>query len=250
MNKTVFITGATDGIGLATAKTFAKEGHNLILHGKTVKKLEDTKITLQEITPTLNIDTFVADFSSIKEVSDMADSILSKIKKIDILINNAGVFVVSDNDVITIDNLDIRFSVNTIAPYILTKKLLPILNADSRVVNLASAAQAALDFDALANKKQLSADDAYAQSKLALIMWSIEMADNESPTIIAVNPKSFLGSKMVQTAYGRKGFDLQIGADVLREASLSSKFENASGKYYDNDNAMFAEPHPYPQTEI
>ncbi len=245
--KTVLITGATDGIGLATAKKFAKEGHNLVLHGRTENKLNETKNILLLINPKIQIETFEADFSIIDEVVQMATDILSKVQRLDILINNAGVFVVHGSETINHDNLDIRFCVNTIAPYVLTKKLLPIMNETSRVINLASAAQAVVDFNALEGKKRLSNDDAYSQSKLALIMWPIEMAEDSSvkPIIVAVNPKSFLGSKMVQTAYGRKGYDLNIGADILYKASLSNEFANANGKYYDNDNEMFASPHPY-----
>lgn len=251
MTKTILITGATDGIGLETAKMFAENGHNLVLHGRTKQKLEDTKKLLLDINSDLNVETFDANFFDISQVVDMAKCIISKIGKLDTLINNAGVFVVDNSETINHDNLDIRFCVNTIAPYVLTNKLLPILHNTSRVVNLASAAQMPLSFDALIGKKKLSDDEAYAQSKLALIMWSIEMAENSSiePTIIAVNPKSFLGSKMVQVAYGRKGFDLKIGADILYRASLSQEFESANGKYYDNDIGRFASPHPYAQNK-
>ncbi len=249
--KTVLITGATDGIGLETAKMFANGGHHILLHGRSIKKLEDTKNILLEINPSVNLEIFMTDLSMPHDVVNMANLILTDIKWLDVIINNAGVFVVKDRETINKDNLDIRFAVNTVAPYILTKKLLPILDSTSRVINLASAAQAPLDFDALDGKKKLSHDEAYAQSKLALIMWSMEMAlDNKHghghiPTIIAVNPKSFLGSKMVATAYGKKGYDLKIGADILYKAALSEEFNNAGGKYFDNDIGKFAAPHPY-----
>ena len=78
-------------------------------------------------------------------------------------------------------------------------------------------------------------------------MWSSDMAlslGNRGPAIIAVNPKSMLGSKMVKQAYGTNGVDLRIGADILCRAALSDEFSTASGKYFDNDIGQFAHPHP------
>ena len=114
------------------------------------------------------------------------------------------------------------------------------------MVNLSSAAQAPVDLEALAGQRSLGDSEAYAQSKLALTMWSFHMAHSgtrEGPAIIAVNPASFLASKMVKDAYGMAGNDLGIGADILVRASLSDEFADASGRYYDNDNKCFADPH-------
>ncbi len=251
--KTILITGATDGIGLETAKMLAQEGHNLLLHGRNKNKLEETKNHLLGINRNLKIELYLADFSNLKEVHAMADALLQKKIKLDVLINNAGVFTVPSNQKITQDNLDIRFEVNTIAPYILTKKLLPSMNQEGRIINLGSAAQAPVDFQAFLNNKRLmplSDDEAYAQSKLALTMWTIEMAQSSQKTgnstvFITVNPKSFLGSKMVKEAYGREGYDLKIGADILTRAALSDEFKSANGKYFDNDFGMFTSPHPF-----
>ena len=88
---------------------------------------------------------------------------------------------------------------------------------------------------------------AYAQSKLALTMWSPSMAlslGDDGPAIIAVNPGSMLGSKMVKEAYGVAGGDLRIGADILCRAALSDEFADPSGRYFDNDTGEFASPHP------
>ena len=136
---------------------------------------------------------------------------------------------------------------NTIAPYMLTKKLLPLFNLSGRIINLSSAAQAPVDTKILAGPPRLSDGEAYAQSKLALTMWSCHMGralKNKGPAIIAVNPASFLGSKMVKEAYGVAGKDLSIGADILCRAALSDEFASASGRYFDNDSGKFSPPHP------
>ncbi len=241
--KTILLTGATDGIGLETAKELADDGHKLILHGRSYKKLENLKNILLEINENVEMTLIRADLSSMSEVHNMADEILALDVKLDVIINNAGVFVTEKPK--TIDNIDVRFAVNTIAPYVLTKKLLPILNTGARVVNVSSAAQTAVKLKSFAVRN--SDSEAYAESKLAIIMWSMELAKDVN--IISVNPKSFLGSKMVEEAYGRQGYDLKIGADILSRAALSDEFANANGKYFDNDYGIFTDPHPYALNE-
>ncbi len=253
--KRILITGATDGIGLETAKSFAKQGYSLILHGRNAQKLEEIKKIFLQNNSSLEIDLYQADFSNLKAVHKMAEKLVSDGKVIDVLINNAGIYTLPEEESITNDNLDIRFEVNTIAPYILTNKILPLLAKDGRVINLASAAQAPVDFNALQNKDMLmplDADMAYAQSKLALMMWTMEMAEeakkfSSERVFVSVNPKSFLGSKMVRQAYGRQGFNLKIGADILYDAALSEEFKYANGMYFDNDYASFSNPHPFAQ---
>ncbi len=245
--KTILITGATDGIGLETAKLFTKEGHRLLIHGRNQAKLENIKNELLKLNSDAEIELYLADFAILQDVFSMANRVLTQEKKLDVLINNAGIFVVAEYEAITKDKFDIRFQVNTIAPYILTKQLMPLLSIGSRVINLGSAAQAPVDLQALTLHTAISTNEAYAQSKLALMMWSMEMAESPSnkATIISVNPKSFLGSKMVHEAYGQKGYDLSIGAEILYKAALSDEFKNANGMYFDNDYARFSDPHPF-----
>ena len=245
MTKTILITGATDGIGFETAKMMAPEGHTLLLHGRNPDKLVAAAETVSRIDGAGEIRTYRADLSVLSEVEALADEVKGDFKSIDVLINNAGVFKMSNP--LTQDGYDARFIVNVVAPYMLTKALLPTLGSNGRVVNLSSAAQAPVNVQGFLNKQAFSDGEAYAQSKLALTMWSFEMAKElgtNGPMIVAVNPASFLGSKMVREAYGREGNDLRIGADILTRAALSDEFANASGRYYDNDRKSFAQPHP------
>ncbi len=244
--KTILLTGATDGIGLETAKTFVKDGHKLILHGRNNEKLQNLKSMLLNINKNADIALIRADLSIMAETHKMADEILALGINLDVIINNAGVFVTKSPK--TVDNIDVRFAVNTVSPYIITKKLLPILSTGGRVVNVSSAAQAAFNLKSFDVRN--SDSEAYAESKLAIIMWSIELAKDTGVNIVSVNPKSFLGSKMVKEAYGRQGYDLKLGADILNRAALSREFESASGKYFDNDYGVFAEPHPFALNDI
>ncbi len=242
--KTILITGATDGIGLETAKMLGSMGHNLLLHGRRQTKLDNVERTLSEIMGGGRVESCVADLSRMADVAALAKAVAEKHARLDVLINNAGVFKAPDP--ITPDGLDVRFAVNTIAPYLLTKRLLPLIESAGRVINLSSAAQAPVDPEALVGRVKLAEGMAYAQSKLAITMWSRRMAESlkgGGPAIIAVNPGSMLGSKMVKQAYGVAGGDLRIGAEILARAALSDEFGDAAGKYFDNDKGRFASPH-------
>jgi len=245
MSKTILITGSTDGLGLATAKMLLSLGHNILLHGRNPEKLQKVQTELTGSAKGQILDNYVADLSRMDDVTALADAVIEKQTTLDVLINNAGVFNVPKP--ITQDGLDIRFVVNTFAPYLLTQRLLALLGPNGRVVNLSSAAQAPVDLEVLAGRRQLSDDfSVYAQSKLALTMWSRSMAqslDTEGLAIIAVNPGSLLATNMVRDAFKVAGNDISMGAEILTRAALSDEFASASGQYFDNDSGSFAPPH-------
>ncbi len=245
MHKTILITGSTDGIGLETAKLLASQGHNVLLHGRNPEKLEKVQRTLFEFNGGGPVEIYVADLSLMDNVEELAKTVAEKHSKIDVLINNAGVY--NAPDPVTKDGLDVRFAVNTIAPYLLTKRLLSLLGTSGRAINLSSAAQSTVQVEALVGRVKLRDGAAYAQSKLALTMWSCNLGlslKDSGPIIVAVNPGSMLGSKMVKQAYGVTGGDIRIGAEILTRAALTNEFKTASGKYFDNDSGQFASPHP------
>lgn len=242
MSKTILITGSTDGIGLLTAQKLLEQGHKVLLHGRNPHKISQVK---KELSKLGSVESYMADLSNLQEVISLANNIFAKHKSLNILINNAGVFNTPNTQ---INGIDTCFIVNTIAPYILTKKLLPLLNNTGRVINLSSAAQAPIDINTLTGQSttQLDPMSAYAQSKLAITIWSKELANelkNNGPAIIAINPGSLLGSKMVKEGFGMEGKDLNIGADILLKAALLDEFASASGQYFDNDSGAFANPH-------
>lgn len=245
--KTVLVTGSTDGIGLETAKALYSKGHHVLMHGRNFAKLEEKA---NEITPSNGngrIDACVADLSKISEVEALAASVAEKYPNLDVLINNAGLLSPGPD---TPDGLDVRFAVNTIAPYLLTKRLGPLIGSSGRVVNVASMSQSPVDLDALANKTKVPDEyDAYCQCKLALISWTRSMASaqkdgDEWPAIVAVNPGSLLRTKMVTSQGVDDCQDVSVAVDILCRAALSDEFKDASGMYYDNDNKKFADPHP------
>ncbi len=246
MPKTILITGSTDGIGLEAAKALYSQGHHVLLHGRSATKLKAAEKALSELSGDGRVESYLADLSSMADVETLGEAIAANHEQLDVVINNAGVFRTADT--FTDDGLDIRFAVNTFAPYLLTQRLLPLLRPGARVVNLSSAAQSPVNLEALAGRTKIPDQlNAYAQSKLALTMWSRTMAHlhkNRALVFVAVNPGSLLATKMVKEGFGRAGNDIQIGADILVRAALADEFANASGKYFDNDKGRFAPPHP------
>lgn len=238
MPKTILITGSTDGIGLETAKMLAEKGHRVLLHGRSRQKLE----AASQAVGTAG-GTYLADLSRLGDVVRLAEAVAADHPALDVLINNAGIYKTPQP--VTPDGLDVRFVVNTLAPFLLARRLVPSMSGDGRIVNLSSAAQAPVNLAALAGHARLSDMEAYAQSKLALTMWTRAMADElvDGPVVVAVNPGSLLASKMVREGFGVAGNDLRIGADILVRAALSEEFADASGKYFDNDAGRFAAPH-------
>ncbi|AWV97150.1 SDR family NAD(P)-dependent oxidoreductase [Arcticibacterium luteifluviistationis] len=249
MSKSILITGSTDGIGKLAAIKLAKDGHQLYLHGRSEEKLDKVISEIKTLSNNENIKGFVADFSDLADVKKMAAEVKEDISKLDILINNAGIF--TSPILKTKDGLDIRFAVNYFAPFILTKALLPLLQKGStpRIINLSSAAQAPVSLDALSGQGEIPAQSSYAQSKLALTMWSFDLAKNEPGIeVVAVNPGSLLNTNMVREAYGKHWSSADKGANILYDLAISTEYEGASGKYFDNDKGevkgTFGDAHP------
>lgn len=251
--KTILITGSTDGVGKLTAFTLAKDGHQLLLHGRNSEKLKNTISEIKGQTSNDKISGFVSDFSDFSSVKKMIAEISNEFSSIDVLINNAGVFNSPDEQ--NKDNLDMRFAVNYFAPYLLTTGLKSILekSAEPGIINLSSAAQSSVSLEALRGKASISSQEAYAQSKLALTMWSFNQAKkNPNINVIAINPGSLLNTKMVQEAYGQFWSSADKGATILSELAVSEKYKESSGKYFDNDKGTFSNAHPdaYNQEKI
>src|SRR6266496_2495682 len=154
-NQTIFVTGSTDGIGKLTALQLAKQQAHVLIHGRNEKKVA----------------------SVVDEVRKLANEVLEKHDKIDVLINNAGAGTADQR--YGKDGTELRMTVNYLAPFLLTHLLLPTLKnaAPSRIVNVSSAGQAPIDFNDVMLEKNFDGVQAYCQSKLALIMFTIDLAE-------------------------------------------------------------------------
>ncbi|MEO1258593.1 MAG: SDR family NAD(P)-dependent oxidoreductase [Bacteroidota bacterium] len=257
MKKTILITGSTDGIGKLAAIKLAHDGHEIYLHGRNPEKLAAVISEIKTLTKNTNLKGFVADFSNLEDVKEMAQQVKNDVAKIDVLINNAGVFksAAFHNK----DGLDLRYVVNYFAPYLLTRELVPLLKngTAARIINLSSAAQAPVVFEVLSGQERQSNQATYAQSKLALTMWSFHLAKTlKDIAVIAVNPGSLLNTNMVKEGYGYHWSSAEKGGNLLYELAISEEYEGVTGKYFDNDQGdpkgTFGEAHSdaYSETTI
>src|SRR5882672_3380260 len=178
--KTILITGATEGIGKLAATELASlfRDANILIHGRNKEKLETTSGEIKKKTGNGNIQTYLADFSSLKEVRKIATEILADHDSLDLLINNAGAGFAAPR--LGKDGTETRFTVNYLAPFLLTHLMLPAIQkpVSSRIVNVASAGQSPIHFDDIMMDKNFDAVTAYTRSKLAIIMFTFDLAEN------------------------------------------------------------------------
>ncbi len=253
MKKSILITGSTDGIGKLAALKMAKDGHQLYLHGRNADKLNAVVAELKKETGHQEIEGFVVDFSDLNAVQHMAVEINEKVATLDVLINNAGVF--KSAQPLAANGIDIRMVVNYFAPYLLTHRIIDKLkeSKEARIINLSSAAQSSVSMQLLDGQIEVSDQEAYAQSKLALLLWSFYLAVQE-PNIatVALNPGSLLNTNMVREAYGKFWSSADKGADIIYDLALITSAEEMKGQYFDNDRGEFGEAHPdaYDETLI
>ena len=244
MKKNILITGSTDGIGKLTALQLAQAGHKLFLHGRNAKKLAVVISEILTASQNNSLNPIIADFSKLADVRRMAQDLSKEVDHLDVVINNAGVFKSSHPQ--TEEGWDMRMVVNYLAPYVLTHDLLPIIEkaTNPRIINLSSAAQTPVSLEVLMGKEQASDRDTYAQSKLALTMWSFHLA-NQYPGIdvLAVNPGSLLNTRMVQEAFGTHWAPADKGAKILYDLATSEKYVGVTGRYFDNDQGSFGQAH-------
>lgn len=235
-NKIILITGATDGIGKQTALELAKKNAKIILHGRNPALLTQTKEEISKITGNNNLDICIANLSSLNQVRTAAEEIKLKYDRIDVLINNAGVYLKSF--VLTEDRYETTFAVNHLAHFLLTNLILELLQQrnSSRVINVSSVAhtRAQLDFDNLNGEKSFDAYNAYAVSKLANVVFTYKLADQLKDSKITVNAlhPGVISTKLLREGFNIGGGSVSEGAETSVYLASSSNVENVSGKYF------------------
>jgi retinol dehydrogenase 12 len=246
--KTVLITGATDGIGLRTAERLAEWGANLYLVGRNEKKTKEVVESLSQKFPDVAINYSLADLSIPGEVKRTASEVKSKLDRLDVLLNNVGAFF--SKKALTKDGLESTFALNHLSYFLLTHHLLDILKntPNSRIVNTASQAHVGvdLDFNNLQGEKKYNGWNAYQMSKLENILFTYELAERLKDTNITVNAfhPGFVASQFAENNKGiftgllkvAKVFaaiNLDKGSDTGFFLCTSQSVEGITGKYFD-----------------
>jgi len=253
---TILITGATDGLGERVATDLAGKGATLLLHGRDPDKGRRVQEKICEATGNDRLHYFNADLSSLAAVDALAASVAKSWLRLDVLINNAGLGAAPDpkRRETSTEGFELRFAVNYLAPFLLTKRLLPLLRStaeqtgEARIVNVASAAQRAVDFDDVMLEKNYDGMRAYSQSKLALVMFTFDLAEELSGTGVTANalhPASLMDTKMVREWFGSPRTTVEEGARYVERLAVADKLKGVSGLYYDQGQSSRASEQAY-----
>ncbi|WP_051505102.1 SDR family oxidoreductase [Paenibacillus durus] len=252
-DKTVLVTGSTDGIGKLTAIQLAQAGATVLMHGRDREKCAAALKEIAKRTGSSKLRTYLADFSSLAEVRRMAEEIRNQESRLDILINNAGIGsgkLSNKKRALSKDGHELRFAVNYLAPVLLTQLLLPTVRAaaPARIVNVASIGQKQIDLNNVMLERDYDPFDAYKQSKLALIMYTFELAQQLKPDRITVNcvhPGSLLNTKMVRESIPFGFGSPKSGADVLFHLACAAELDQVTGQYFDKKQPAQADIQAY-----
>jgi NAD(P)-dependent dehydrogenase (short-subunit alcohol dehydrogenase family) len=238
--QTILITGATDGLGKQTAWELAKQGATVLLHGRSREKTAATIKEISTATGNDKLEYYLADLASLDEVRRLAQDIGDRYNCLDILINNAGIGAGERNQAkreLSQDGYELRFAVNYLAPFLLTHLILPLLqnSTPARIINVASVGQSAIAFDDVMLEKNYDGLRAYSQSKLALVMFTFDLAEKlkqEKITVNCLHPASLMNTKMVYETFGSSMNTVEKGTDALLYL-VSSDLDEVTGEYFD-----------------
>ncbi len=241
MNPTVLVTGATDGLGKALAAELAGTGATVLLHGRDQERGEQTLAALRAQTGSKTLGWYRADLSSLAEVHGLAEQVTAEHQRLDVLVNNAGIGTTLPGDgrrMESADGHELRFAVNYLAPFLLTRLLTPFLvgSAPARVVNVSSAGQAPIDFDDVMLEHRYSGVQAYCQSKLALVMLTFDLAEELGENGVTANclhPGTYMPTKMVFAAGVTPHDSLETGVRATARLVAAPELAGVSGRYFD-----------------
>ncbi|MGP3925525.1 SDR family NAD(P)-dependent oxidoreductase [Streptomyces sp. 8N616] len=238
--KTVLITGATQGLGYHVARELAADGATLLLHGRDGARLEEEAAGIRAEAPAATVRMYVADLADLDQVRAMAARVRDAESRLDVLVNNAGVGFGADpaKREVSRQGYELRFAVNHLAPYVLTRELLPLLTASApaRVVNIASVGQAPIDFDDVMLERRYDGVDAYRRSKLAMIMATFDLAATVDPrevTVNALHPASLMDTNMVRQAGWPARSAIEDGVRPVIRLITDPSLETVTGRYFD-----------------
>jgi NAD(P)-dependent dehydrogenase (short-subunit alcohol dehydrogenase family) len=248
--KTALITGATDGVGRVVAKRLGAQGWRLLAHGRSQERGDSL---VREIEGAGGKATFLrADLGSLAEVRRLAEAVTQQTDRLELLINNAGIGTAGDSPgrQESADGHELRFAVNYLAGFLLTHLLLPLVKAaaPARIVNVSSAGQEAIDFGDVMLTKGYSGSRAYRQSKLAQILFTIDLAEElESAGVIAncLHPSTYMNTTMVKQSGNAPLSSVETGADAILQLATSPKLEGRSGLYFNVMAESRANPQAY-----
>jgi NAD(P)-dependent dehydrogenase (short-subunit alcohol dehydrogenase family) len=234
--QTVLVTGATDGLGRALAERIAAEGATVLVHGRDPNRTDKAVREIQIATGNRRVSAVLADFADLTEVRMLADQVCDGHDRLDVLVNNAGIGATVPGDgkrQESTDGHELRFQVNYLAGFLLTRLLLDrLVAADAaRIVHVSSVGQAAIDFDDVMLERDYGGVRAYCQSKLAQIMFTFDLADElvgTNVTATALHPASYMPTKIVDSPMST----ISSGVAATMRLVSAPELAGVTGRYF------------------
>ena len=255
------VTGATDGIGKAVAKAIAQRGDTLLIVGRDINKTETVLKEIVDYSSNTDVEYFITDLSSQKQVSTLSRLVQSKYPKLDVLINNAGSVFMSRRE--SEDGIEMTFALNHLSYFLLSNLLLPLLKESTagKIINVSSRAhvRSYIDFSDLQFKTNYNVIRAYGRSKLANLFLTYQMAKNLRETDITVNAvhpgvvstnllnsnnKSWF-AKILNLGLKLRGIKSDISAKHILKMFMEEELREVNGKYFVDGQVVTAAPQSY-----
>ncbi|MCL4542780.1 MAG: SDR family oxidoreductase [Deltaproteobacteria bacterium] len=249
--KTALITGSTDGIGKQTAIILAKKGFFVLIHGRSGEKCKQTVDEIGSVTKNKNLDYFNYDLISLKEVLNFSNEVKKRYNNLDVLINNAGVYL---NDyTLSPEGIEATLQINYLSMFFLTLNLIPVIKPEkseaTRIINVSSMAHSPeMDFENLINTAKYGGRKAYSLSKLCVIYFTIELSERLKGKNITVNclHPGVINTKLLRAGWGGLGkfFSRDAGEGAITPVYLATSDEvaNITGKYF--SDLKIVKPNP------
>jgi NAD(P)-dependent dehydrogenase (short-subunit alcohol dehydrogenase family) len=246
--RTALVTGATDGVGAVVARQLGASGLRVLVHGRDQER---GARVVHDIRQAGGEAAFLAaDLASLAEVRRLAEAVRAETDRLCLLINNAGVGSAGPGRQVSADGHELRFAVNYLAGFLLTRLLLDLLrsNAPARIVNVASAGQQAIEFDDVMLTRGYSGSRAYRQSKLAQILFTVDLAaelDGADVTVNALHPATYMNTTMVRLAGVTPWSTVEQGAEAILNLASAPALAGRSGLYFDGLRETRADAQAY-----
>jgi len=236
----ILVTGSTDGLGRAVARELAARGATVLLHGRDAVRLEAAMLEIRGATGNDRLRSYLADLGSLAQVRGLAEQVSAENERLDVLVSNAGIGAggAGGRREVSEDGHELRFAVNYLAAFLLARLLEPLLvrSAPARIVNVASAGQAPIDFDDVMLERAYSGVQAYCQSKLAQVMLTFDLAEElaaRGVTATALHPGTYMPTKMVLESGTTPIDSLESGVETTLRLVADPALEGVTGAYFD-----------------
>jgi NAD(P)-dependent dehydrogenase (short-subunit alcohol dehydrogenase family) len=248
--RTILITGSTDGVGRRVAERLARAGTTILIHGRNAERGTEIVASIRRAGGAATF--YAADLSSLAEVRRLAKTIVNEHQRLDVLVNNAGIGVgrPGDGRRLSRDGHELRFAVNYLSGFLLTHLVLPLLAArtGSRIVNVSSVGQQKIDFADVMLTRGYDGRRAYCQSKLAQVMFTFDLAEelkNKGVTANCLHPATYMDTTMVRLDGFQPMSSVDEGADAILRLVQSPDLDGKTGLYVDGTRNSRANDQAY-----